>query len=186
MSRYFFSLSTKLRPLHPQLTVDPTARLSCLVCFASKGVNTPETMFPSWSWREFGKRKCKCARLLAQVAFVTSPQGSHLRYHHANREAAFCRGRKPPRYIGTGGQSPGDAKVNILAFLTTTSGGEGAVHLVVDNANKAKKALHGAGLSYSEADALHVELPNVSGRLGSLRRSWREATSTLRPAIRQQ
>ena len=29
----------------------------------------------------------------------------------------------------------GDAKVNILAFLTTTSGTEGSVHLVVDNAN---------------------------------------------------
>lgn len=60
----------------------------------------------------------------------------------------------------------GDAKVNILAFLTTTSGGEGAVHLVVDNANKAKKALDGAGLSYSEAEVLHVELRNVPGALG--------------------
>jgi hypothetical protein len=59
----------------------------------------------------------------------------------------------------------GDAKVNILAFLTTTSGTEGSVHLVVDNANKAKKALEGAALSYSEADVLHAELPNVPGAL---------------------
>jgi hypothetical protein len=61
----------------------------------------------------------------------------------------------------------GDAKVNILAFLTTTSGAEGSVQVVVDNANKAKKALEGAGLSYSEADVLHVELPNMPGALGS-------------------
>lgn len=60
----------------------------------------------------------------------------------------------------------GDAKVNILAFLTTTSGAEGSVELVVDNANKAKKALHGAGLSYTEADVLHVELPHRAGALG--------------------
>jgi len=61
----------------------------------------------------------------------------------------------------------GDAKVNILAFLTATSGAEGSVQLVVDNVNKAKKALDGAGLSYSEADVLHVELSNLPGALGS-------------------
>jgi hypothetical protein len=61
----------------------------------------------------------------------------------------------------------GDAKVNILAFLTTTSGTEGSVQAVVDNANKAKKALEAAGLSYNEADVLHVELPNLPGALGS-------------------
>jgi len=60
----------------------------------------------------------------------------------------------------------GDAKVNILAFLTATSGAEGSVQLVVDNVNKAKKALDGAGLSYSEADVLHVELSNLPGALG--------------------
>jgi len=59
-----------------------------------------------------------------------------------------------------------DAKVNILTFLTTTSGAEGSVQLVVDNVNKAKKALDGAGLSYAEADVLHVELPHLPGALG--------------------
>jgi hypothetical protein len=61
----------------------------------------------------------------------------------------------------------GDAKVNILAFLTTTSGTEGTVQVVVDNVNKAKKALAGAALSYTEADVLQVELPNLPGALGS-------------------
>jgi len=61
----------------------------------------------------------------------------------------------------------GDAKVNILALVTSTSGTEGSVQVVVDNPNKAKKALDGAALSYSQADVLHVELPNLPGALGS-------------------
>jgi len=61
----------------------------------------------------------------------------------------------------------GDAKVNILSFLTTTSGTQGSVQVVVDNVNKARKALEGAALSYSEADVLHAELPNVPGALAS-------------------
>ncbi len=60
----------------------------------------------------------------------------------------------------------GDAKVNILSCLTTTSGEEGATHLVVDNVNKAKKAMDGADLSYTEADVVQVELPNSRGALG--------------------
>jgi len=60
----------------------------------------------------------------------------------------------------------GDAKVNILSCLTTTSGTEGITHLPVDNVNKARKALTDARLSYTEADVLHVELPNKPGALG--------------------
>ncbi len=60
----------------------------------------------------------------------------------------------------------GDGKVNILAFLTTTSDSEGAVHAVVDDVNKAKKALDSAGLSYTESDVLYVELKNAPGALG--------------------
>jgi hypothetical protein len=58
-----------------------------------------------------------------------------------------------------------DAKVNILSCLTTTSGTEGVTHLVVDKANKAKKAIANAGLVYIEADVLSVELPNKPGAL---------------------
>ena len=57
----------------------------------------------------------------------------------------------------------GDAKVNILAFLTSTLGAEGSVQVVVDNVNKAKKVLEGAGLAYTESDVLHIELPNLPG-----------------------
>lgn len=61
----------------------------------------------------------------------------------------------------------GDAKVNILAMQVSTSGAEGWVRLVVENVNKAKKALEGSGLTYTEEDVLQVELPNVPGALGS-------------------
>lgn len=60
----------------------------------------------------------------------------------------------------------GDAKVNILSCLGTTSGTEGSVQVVVDNVNKATRALDGAGLSYTEADVLQNELPNTPGALG--------------------
>ena len=60
----------------------------------------------------------------------------------------------------------GDAKVNILSCLTTTSGTQGQTHLVVDNVNRAKKALAAARLSYTEADVLQIELPNKPGKLG--------------------
>ena len=39
----------------------------------------------------------------------------------------------------------GDAQVNILAFVTTTSGREGITHLIVDRSDTAKKAFVGAG-----------------------------------------
>jgi hypothetical protein len=61
----------------------------------------------------------------------------------------------------------GDAKENILAYLTTTSGSEGLTHLIVDNANEAKRAFASAGLSYTEADVLHVELTNRPGTLAT-------------------
>ena len=59
----------------------------------------------------------------------------------------------------------GDAKVNILAFLTTTSGAKGSVQVVVDNRNKARNALDREKLSFTEEDVLHVVLPNVPGAL---------------------
>ncbi len=61
-----------------------------------------------------------------------------------------------------------DAKVNIVALLSSTAGTQGSVQVVVDNANKAKKALSGAGLSYTEGTLEQVELPNKPGALAEL------------------
>jgi hypothetical protein len=64
----------------------------------------------------------------------------------------------------------GDAQVNILAFVTTTSGREGLTHLIVDRSDTANRALAGAGLAYTEADVLHFELPNAPGALANFAR----------------
>ncbi len=64
----------------------------------------------------------------------------------------------------------GDAKVNILGFLLTTSGAEGSVKLVVDDVEKAKEALDDAGLTYTEQVVLHARLANVPGALGRFAR----------------
>ena len=64
----------------------------------------------------------------------------------------------------------GDAQVNILAFVTTTSGREGLTHLIVDRSDTANRALAGAGLAYTEGDVLHFELPNAPGALAKFAR----------------
>ena len=59
----------------------------------------------------------------------------------------------------------GDAKVNILALLGTAEGTTGTVQLVVEDAEKARKALQGAKIPYQETTAEKVEVPNQPGAL---------------------
>ncbi len=61
-----------------------------------------------------------------------------------------------------------DAKVNVLALLGSTADAQGSVQVVVDNVNKAKKALGGAGLSYTEGTLEQFELANKPGALARL------------------
>src|SRR3989475_13231815 len=61
-----------------------------------------------------------------------------------------------------------DAKVNIVALLNSTAGAQGSAQVVVDNVNKAKKALGGAELSYTEDTLEQVELANKLGALAEL------------------
>jgi hypothetical protein len=68
----------------------------------------------------------------------------------------------------------GDAQVSILAFFTTTSGSEGLTHLIVDRSGTAKKAFASAGLAYTEADVLQLELPNTPGALARFARKLAE------------
>ena len=56
-----------------------------------------------------------------------------------------------------------DAGVNIQSIFGW--GPDGVVQLVVDNPRKAAKALAGAGVTYSEANAETAELPNKPGAL---------------------
>jgi hypothetical protein len=59
----------------------------------------------------------------------------------------------------------GNAKVNILALLGRAEETRGTVHLVVDDARRAKKALDESGLAYQETTAEEYELPNKPGAL---------------------
>jgi hypothetical protein len=61
-----------------------------------------------------------------------------------------------------------DAKVNIVALLGSTSGEQGSAQVVVDNLNRAKKALGGAGLSYTEGTLEQFELNNKPGALAAV------------------
>ena len=61
-----------------------------------------------------------------------------------------------------------DAKVNVVALLGSTSGTQGSAQVVVDNVNRAKKALDNAGKSYSEGTLEQFELNNKPGALADL------------------
>ena len=61
-----------------------------------------------------------------------------------------------------------DAKVSIVALLNSTAGAQGTAQVVVDNVNRAKKALGAAGLSYTEGTLEQVELANKPGALAEL------------------
>jgi hypothetical protein len=61
-----------------------------------------------------------------------------------------------------------DAKVNVVALLGTAAGAQGSLQVVVDNIKKAKKALGGAGISYTEGRLEKYELANTPGALAQL------------------
>jgi hypothetical protein len=62
----------------------------------------------------------------------------------------------------------GDADVNILGFLLTTSRTKGYVKLIVDDVEKARSALENEGLPFAEQVVLHAKLANVPGALGHI------------------
>ena len=59
----------------------------------------------------------------------------------------------------------GNAKVNILALLGTAQSTGGAVHVVVEDPKRAKKALDAAHIAYEENTAEEIELANKPGAL---------------------
>jgi hypothetical protein len=59
----------------------------------------------------------------------------------------------------------GNAKVNVLSLLGNSQGTGGTIHLVAEDARRAKKALDEAKISYQETAAEDYELPNRAGAL---------------------
>jgi hypothetical protein len=82
----------------------------------------------------------------------------------ANQLTVRCENR--PGTLAQIAKVMGDADVNILGFLLTTSRTKGYVKLIVDDVEKAKEALDDEGLSYAEQVVLHAKLANVPGALG--------------------
>ena len=58
-----------------------------------------------------------------------------------------------------------DAKVNLLACVGVAHGDGGTVHVVVDSAARARKALNAANIAYTESAAEQYELSNKPGAL---------------------
>ena len=60
----------------------------------------------------------------------------------------------------------GDSQINIIAMNCATFGVQGAIQVVVDDVDKARKALDRLRLPYTEQDVLYLELENVPRCLG--------------------
>jgi hypothetical protein len=58
--------------------------------------------------------------------------------------------------------------VNIEALATAEAGEYGAVRMVVDDVDKARKVFHDAAVAHTTIDVLVIELPNVPGTLSEV------------------
>ena len=74
------------------------------------------------------------------------------------------------------GEALGASGINIIGGCAVTSGGEGWVHFLVDDAAAARAAIEGAGLSVSsEREVVVVEAKDQPGNLGATARKFAEA-----------
>jgi hypothetical protein len=74
------------------------------------------------------------------------------------------------------GEALGGAGVNVDGFSATTPGGQGEIHLLVEDAASARSALEGAGIQVTgEREALVVDAPNNPGELGKAARRLADA-----------
>jgi hypothetical protein len=74
------------------------------------------------------------------------------------------------------GEALGGAGVNVDGFSGTTSGGQGEIHLLVEDAASARSALEGAGIQVTgEREVLVVDAPNNPGELGKAARRLADA-----------
>jgi hypothetical protein len=75
------------------------------------------------------------------------------------------------------GEATGQAGVNIEGMAAFTGQGRGIIHLLVEDAAKARAALEGAGIKLAdEREALVIDIENQPGSLGELARRLGEAS----------
>lgn len=81
-----------------------------------------------------------------------------------------------PGMLAQLGEALGGAGVNIDGGCAVTSGGEGWVHILVEDAAAARAALEAAGMSVSgEREVVVVDAENHAGELGATARKFAEA-----------
>ena len=81
-----------------------------------------------------------------------------------------------PGMLAQLGEAFGAAGVNISGGCAVTSGGEGWVHLLVDDAAAARSAIESAGLSVaSEREVVTVAAEDSPGELGAVARRFADA-----------
>ena len=74
------------------------------------------------------------------------------------------------------GETLGASGININGGCAVTSGGEGWVHILVDDAAAARAALEGAGMSVaSESEVVVADAEDQPGNLGATARKLAEA-----------
>jgi hypothetical protein len=74
------------------------------------------------------------------------------------------------------GAATGEHGVNIEGMAAFTGEGRGVIHILVEDAGKAKAALAAAGIRIAdEREALVVDIANQPGSLGALARDLAEA-----------
>jgi hypothetical protein len=85
-----------------------------------------------------------------------------------------------PGIVAELGEALGGASINIEGFCGYTSGGQGIVHLLVDDAAAARSALEGAGFEVQdEREVLVVDVEDRPGALGVLARRISNADVSL-------
>lgn len=74
-----------------------------------------------------------------------------------------------PGELARVGKALGDAGVNIDGVIGITVGGKGEVHVLVEDAAAARKALENAGIQVSaEHEVLILDVENIPGTLGEV------------------
>ena len=81
-----------------------------------------------------------------------------------------------PGTLAPFGEALGAAGINIQGGCAVTSGGEGWVHILVDDVASARAAVEGAGMSVSsEREVVMVGADNRPGELGATARKFAKA-----------
>lgn len=81
-----------------------------------------------------------------------------------------------PGILADIGEILGDSDINIVAAAAFTHGGRGQLHFVVDDADRAMKAIEGAGFKVlSVHEVLEVSLDDRPGELGRFSRKLADA-----------